>query len=86
MLECVFSGIPEKVLENCFGGYRPMRKFVGGAKRSMSWKSFTAAFLVVITYVNKYSITYVNKYSGTSLNQPALGPKNMAGLEGRLVL
>jgi hypothetical protein len=48
----VFSGNPEKVLENCFGGYRLMRKFVGGAKKSMSWESFTAASLIVITFEN----------------------------------
>jgi hypothetical protein len=51
----VFSGNPEKVLENCFSGYRPMRKFVGGAKKSMSWESFTAAFLILITFENKYA-------------------------------
>ena len=27
-----------------------MRKFVGGAKRRMSWESFTAALLIVILF------------------------------------
>jgi hypothetical protein len=40
----------KKVLENCFGGYRRMRKFVGEVKRRMSWESFTAALLIVILH------------------------------------
>jgi hypothetical protein len=46
----VFSSNPEKILKNGYGGHRPVRKFVGGAKRSMAWESFTAAFLIAITF------------------------------------
>jgi hypothetical protein len=40
----LLASVHKKFWKIVFGGYRPMRKFVGGAKRSMSWESFIAAF------------------------------------------
>jgi hypothetical protein len=47
-----------------------MRKFVGGAKRSMSWESFIAALLIVIIFVNKYTCMCIKekkKYKTTPM-------------------